>query len=114
MTTIYGIKNCDTMKKAMTWLDENGVKYEFHDYRKDGVPAPVIKSAIKTHGWETVINKRGTTWRRLPDEDKAAMDDAGALKAATEAPALIKRPLLAHDGDTYFGFKPDIYSDVFA
>ncbi len=65
---IYGIRNCDTMKKAFKWLDAHGVSYSFHDYKKDGVPENVIKSAIDAHGWEAVLNRRGTTWRQLPDE----------------------------------------------
>ena len=110
--TIYGIKNCDTMKKAFKWLDENGVKYVFHDYKKGGADLAVLKQAIKEHGWETVINRRGTTWRQLPDDIKTAMNNENALKTAEENPSIIKRPLLIAENKSYLGFAPQQYSDL--
>ena len=112
-TIIYGIKNCDTMKKAFSWLNERGVDYNFHDYKKSGADSAVLKNAFKTHGWENVINRRGTTWRSLPDGVKAAMNDTNAINAALENPSLIKRPLLVHKGTVHLGFSIDTYAEVF-
>ena len=81
-TTIYGIKNCDTMKKAFKWLEENDIAYIFHDYKKSGIDEDVFTRAVDMHGWDTVINRRGTTWRVLPDKTKNAMDAPLAMKIA--------------------------------
>jgi len=113
MTKIYGIKNCDTMKKAFQWLDENAVSYDFCDYKKTLPDEAVLKRAIKDHGWESVLNKRGTTWRQLPDDVKNSMDEASAIKVAMENPSIIKRPLLDKDGAIYLGFSPAIYQQIF-
>ena len=113
MAIIYGIKNCDTMKKAFKWLDENGIEYAFHDYKKQGVDEIILNQAIIEHGWETVINKRGTTWRNLPDKVKDTMDDTKAVTIAEENPSIIKRPLLVHQGKTYLGFKAEEYEKIF-
>lgn len=113
MTQIYGIKNCDTMKKAFTWLDDNGVEYVFHDYKKDGAEEAVLRQAIEEHGWDTVINRRGTTWRALPEDVKNGMNSESAVKAALDNPSLVKRPLLLTGGKTYLGFRDDMYSDIF-
>jgi len=113
MTTIYGIKNCDTMKKAFVWLDGADVTYTFHDYKKQGVDELILNQAINEHGWESVINKRGTTWRNLPDNVQDAMCDAKAVTIATENPSIIKRPLLVYNEKTYLGFKADAYADIF-
>ncbi len=110
---IYGIKNCDTMKKAFTWLDDNGIDYAFHDYKKEGADADVLKRAIDAHGWENVINRRGTSWRILPEDVKAGMDAQGAVDAALENPSLVKRPLLFKDAVITLGFKPDLYRGIF-
>ena len=106
---IYGIKNCDTMKKAFKWLEENDVAYEFVDYKKTGAEKNVLKNAIAAHGWENVINRRGTSWRKLPDDVKENMDEAGAITAATENPSLIKRPLLIIGEEVHLGFKDEQY-----
>ena len=113
MTKIYGIKNCDTMKKAFKWLEANGKAYEFHDYKKDGVDADILKRAINDHGWEIVINQRGTTWRKLPDDVKDAMDKDSAVKVALANPSIVKRPLLIHEDHVYLGFKDEIYNEIF-
>ena len=113
MTVIYGIKNCDTMKKAMAWLNDNGVDYLFHDYKKDKVPANMIDKAINQFGWEVVINKRGTTWRTLDQEIKDTMDNKRALNIAIENPSIIKRPILNYNDNVYVGFKDDEYKNIF-
>jgi len=112
-TVIYGIKNCDTMKKALRWLDEQGVEYVFHDYKKAGVDEAVLKLALAQHGWEKVINQRGTTWRQLSEDVKAAMDDAGAVRIAQENASIVKRPLLLRGDTVYLGFKNEIYHQIF-
>jgi arsenate reductase len=112
-TIIYGIKACDTMKKAVKWLDEKNIEARFHDYKKLGADEAVLQEAISQHGWETVINRRGTTWRKLPDDVKAAMDEAGAISAALDNPSLVKRPLLAYQGKTYLGFSEELYAEIF-
>ena len=112
MTTLYGIKNCDTMKKAFAWLDENNIDYVFHDYKKQGADEEILRQAISEHGWENVINRRGTTWRKLPDNIKETMDTEKAIPLALENPSIIKRPLLAHAGKTHLGFKPDQYEKI--
>lgn len=114
MTTIYGIKNCDTMKKAFAWLDENKIAYEFHDYKKQPPDEKILNAAIKKHGWENVINQRGTTWRALPENEKSDMNETKALTIALQNPSIIKRPLLAHNNQIYLGFKDSEYSKIFS
>lgn len=111
--TIYGIKNCDTMKKAFKWLDAHNVEYAFHDYKKEGIDENAITEAINENGWENVINRRGTTWRKLPDDIKESMNDKNALKIANENPSIVKRPLLAHKKKYHLGFKDELYSQIF-
>jgi len=111
--TIYGIKNCDTMKKAFTWLDKAKVDYVFHDYKKQGAEADVLKAAIKAHGWESVINRKGTTWRGLDDKVKEGLTDKSALALAVENPSVIKRPLLVRGGDILLGFDDAEYKSFF-
>ncbi|MFK7839557.1 MAG: ArsC family reductase [Bdellovibrionales bacterium] len=113
MTTIYGIKNCDTMKKAFVWLNGQTISYEFHDYKKQGVDEKILNQAINEHGWENVINKRGTTWRNLPDRVKETMDNTKAINIAHENSSIIKRPLLLHNGQTHLGFKSETYAEIF-
>ena len=113
MTTIYGIKNCDTMKKARTWLNERAIEHTFWNYKKDGIDQPVLEKAITEHGWETVINRRSTTWHQLDDTTKASMDADKAIPLAIENPSIVKRPLLIHNGKTYIGFKDAAYKDIF-
>lgn len=113
--TVYGIKNCDTMKKAFGWLSDNGVDYTFHDYKKQGADQTVLKRAIKQHGWETVINRRGTTWRSLSDDVKNNMTESLAAAEAIKNPSLIKRPLIVcgdKGDDILLGFDPAVYADV--
>jgi arsenate reductase len=113
MTIIYGIKNCDTMKKAMKWLDAQGIDYAFHDYRKDGLDAKQLDGWLKTIGWETLLNRRGMTWRKLSDEVKDNIDEKSARQLMLDNPAIIKRPVL-HSGKQWLvGFKADEYKDFF-
>ena len=108
---IYGIKNCDTMKKAFAWLEDHNVSYDFHDYKKKAPEEEVLKQAIAAHGWEKVINQRGTTWRKLDEAARAGMDEAGAIKVAMEQPSILKRPLLVVSGETILGFSNDLYKN---
>lgn len=112
MITIYGIKNCDTMKKTFHWFDDHDVTYVFHDYKKQGVDEEVLKRAIDTHGWETVINKRGTTWRKLPLEVQDSMDATKALFVAKENASLIKRPLIVSDEGIHIGYGVDAFAKM--
>lgn len=110
MITVYGIKNCDTMKKAFQWLDQHGVAYDFYDYKKQAPDTSVLEQAMDTHGWENVINRKGMTWRQLPDDIKKSMDQPKAIQVAMEKPSIIKRPLIAKDEDILLGFDPDVYN----
>lgn len=113
MIKIYGIKNCDTMKKAFAWLDDHGAAYDFHDYKKQGADVAVLQAAFAAHGWGSVLNRRGTTWRKLDEALKNNMDDQQALQIALDNPSIIKRPLLVKDGSLYLGFDPARYSEIF-
>lgn len=114
MTTLYGIKNCDTMKKAMRWLSDNQIDYTFHDYRKDGIDAQWIKTMLTTIPLDNFINKRGTTYRQLDDEVKQSLNIDNAVDLLITQPAMIKRPILIHNDHIELGFKPDLYSRIFA
>ena len=110
---IYGIKNCDTMKKAFQWLTDHGVRHEFHDYKKSGVSASLLNTWSATLGWEALLNVRGTTWRKLPESDRQDMNEAKALQLMAQHPSLIKRPVLDHGGHLLLGFKADDYQHLF-
>jgi arsenate reductase len=110
---IYGIKNCDTMKKAFQWLDEHNVSYIFHDYKKAGADTAVLQAAIDQHGWDKVLNRKGTSWRALSDTVKNNMNDANAMKAAIDNPSLIRRPLLVQGKNIHLGFVADEYAKIF-
>lgn len=111
---LYGIPNCDTVKKARTWLDEHGQKFEFHDYKKQGVPLDILTQAAKQLGWEPLINKKGPTWRKQPDEIKAAVtDEASTLAFLRSTPSAIKRPLLEYQGNFLLGFSAERYQALF-
>lgn len=113
MIKIYGIPNCDTMKKARKWLEANGVDYEFHDYKKSGVPEKELKQWVKKLGWEALLNRRGTTWRKLDDSVKNNIDEASAIKVMLENPSSIKRPVLEIGDQLLAGFSEDIYIEAF-
>jgi arsenate reductase len=109
VATLYGIKNCDTMKKARAWLDTRRVAYEFHDYKTSGIDAPRLKRWMKEAGWETLLNRAGTTFRKLPDDRKAGLDERKALALMLEQPSMIKRPVLELGEKLIVGFKPELY-----
>ena len=108
--TIFGIKACDTMKKARTWLDDHGVKYSFHDYKAAGIDAASLARWSKQVGWETLLNRSGTTFRKLPDAQKADLNERKALALMLEQPSMIKRPVLEMGARILVGFKPEIYA----
>ena len=111
--TIYGIKNCDTMKKARAWLDDHGVAYEFHDYKTAGIDRERLERWSKKVGWETLLNRAGTTFRKLPDKDKQAIDAGKALALMLAQPSMIKRPVLdLGGGKLLVGFKPENYGEA--
>lgn len=112
--TLYGIPNCDTVKKARTWLDQHGVTYTFHDFKKAGLKAAHVDGWLKHVEWDVLVNRKGTTWRGLPDERKAAVADASSAAALMlESPSVIKRPVLEHDGQTHVGFSDANYQQIF-
>ncbi len=113
MITIYGIKNCDTMKKARAWLDAQGVAYTFHDYKAEGIDKARLSTWCKELGWETLLNRAGTTFRALADGDKANLTEAKAIKLMMAQPSMIKRPVLAMGSAHVVGFKPEIYEKAF-
>jgi arsenate reductase (glutaredoxin) len=108
--TIYGIKNCDTMKKARAWLDGHGVAFAFHDYKAEGIERPRLAKWAKQVGWETLLNRAGTTFRKLDDADKDKLDEARAIALMLAQPSMIKRPVLEIGGKVLVGFKPEIYA----
>ena len=112
--TLYGIKACDTMKKARTWLDEHGVSYAFHDYKVSAIDAANLQKWCDEHGWDKVLNRAGTTFRKLADEQKADLDQARAIELMLAQPSMIKRPVLDLGARTLVGFKPDLYAAAFA
>jgi arsenate reductase (glutaredoxin) len=111
--TIYGIKNCDTMKKARAWLDKNGVAYDFHDYKTEGIDRERLERWEKKAGWETLLNRAGTTFRKLPDKDKQVSDAKAAIALMLKQPSMIKRPVLDIGGTPLVGFKPEQYEKAF-
>jgi arsenate reductase len=110
--TLYGIKNCDTMKKAWTWLDSHGVAYDFHDYKKAGIDRATLEGWVKQLGWEVLLNRSGTTFKKLAEADKQGIDAAKAVDLMLAQPSMIKRPVLAKDGKLYVGFKADTYAEL--
>jgi arsenate reductase len=108
--TIYGIKNCDTMKKARAWLDKRGIAYAFHDYKAKGVERAKLETWAKKAGWETLLNRAGTTFKKLADKDKEGLTEAKAIKLMLKQPSMIKRPVLELGGGKLLvGFKPEAY-----
>ena len=113
MITLYGIKACDTMKKARSWLDQQGLDYHFHDYKKDGVDAERLRSWCTELGWETLLNRQGTTFRKLDDADKQNIDADKAIALMLANPSMIKRPVLDTGSQRLVGFKPELYAAAF-
>jgi arsenate reductase len=112
--TIYGIPNCDTMKKARAWLDAHKVAHTFHDYKKAGIDKATLEGWVERAGWEIILNRAGTTFRALGDADKANLTAAKAVKLMLAQPGMIKRPVLIAGKDMLVGFKPDQYAALFA
>ncbi len=113
MTTIYGIKNCDTVRKAIKWLKDHDIEHRYHDFRKDGLDETIVQKWVTTAGWENIINKRGLSWRRLSDADKKDIDTDKAIKLILENPTLIKRPVLIYRNEMNIGFDAENYSRIF-
>lgn len=111
---MYGIPNCDTIKKAKKWLEANEVTYSFHDFRKQGIDETMVTDFCEQLGWEIVLNKRGTTYRQLSQEQKDQINGTSAIKLLVEYPAMIKRPVLSIDGKLHIGFKPEQYAELFS
>ena len=107
MPTLYGIPNCDTVKKARTWLDAKGLAYAFHDYKKAGADPAKLAEWCQVAGWEKVLNRAGTTFKKLPDADKDGLDQAKAITLMAANPSCIKRPVVEHRGGLLIGFKPE-------
>ena len=112
-TTLYGIKNCDTVQKALKWLHSNGHEHCFHDFRVDGLEAAQLQQWLDVLGWEGLINKRSTTWKQLSDAEKSALNDKSILDLILHSPTLIKRPLLDLNGSISVGFKAADYQTKF-
>ena len=111
--TLYGISNCDTIKKARTWLTQRQIEFSFHDFRKQGLDADLLKHWVEILGWQTLLNKRGTTWRQLTPEVQSSIDEASAIEIMLDNPAIIKRPLLVKGGAHHVGFNSETYSQIF-
>ena len=111
--TIYGIKNCDTMKKARAWLDQHGVAYDFHDYKSAGIERGALEGWAGAVGWEALLNRAGRTFRALPPKDQEALSEKKALALMAAQPSMIKRPLLDVGGKLLVGFKPEQYAKAF-
>jgi arsenate reductase len=113
MIELYGIPNCDTMKKARAWLAEHGVDYTFHDFKKEGLDAALLDKWIAQVGWETLLNRRGMMWRKLDDSIKDNIDAESARQVMLETPTIIKRPVLVHGKQVHVGFKAADYEAIF-
>ena len=111
--TLYGIRNCDTMKKARAWLDRQGVAYRFHDYKTEGIERSRLDCWTSKVGWEALLNKAGTTFRKLPELQKERLDEARAIALMLDQPSMIRRPVLEAGGKLLVGFKPEQYATLF-
>ena len=111
--TLYGIKACDTMKKARAWLDAHGVAYRFHDYKVSGIEAAVVRGWVDRLGWEVVLNRAGTTFRTVPEAERAGLNAEGAIRLMVAQPSMIKRPVLEQAGALVVGFNPQVYAARF-
>jgi Spx/MgsR family transcriptional regulator len=110
---MYGIKNCDTIKKARKWLDAQGIEYNFHDYKKDGLEESLLREWVSELGWDALVNRRGTTWRKLPEDVKDSIDETSAITLMLENTSMIKRPLLDTQTKKTLGFKDELYQAIF-
>ncbi|MFY8349657.1 ArsC family reductase [Pseudoalteromonas sp. SSM20] len=114
MIKLFGIPNCDTIKKAKKWLEQNNIEYTFHDYRKDGIDAQMVTQFCQQLDWQHVLNKRGTTYRQLDDATKESLNAESVVSLLVEQPAMIKRPILDKEGELHLGFKAEQYKSIFA
>jgi arsenate reductase len=114
MIKLYGIPNCDTMKKARQWLDQQGIAYDFHDFKKAGIDERRLRSWVKRVGCETLLNRRGMMWRKLDDEIKANIDETSAIRIMLQTPSIIKRPVLEDGKSVHVGFKAENYAKLFS
>jgi arsenate reductase (glutaredoxin) len=108
--TIHGIKNCDTMKKARAWLEAEGTAHDFHDYKTAGIAPAKLQAWVRKAGWEALLNRAGTTFRKLPEDQKQGLDEARAMALMLAQPSMIKRPVLTHGDKLIIGFDPARYS----
>lgn len=113
MTTMYGILNCDTIKKARTWLEAHKIAFTFHDYKKEGVDRATLEEWAGKVGWEALLNRAGTTFRKLPEADKAGLTAKKAIALMLAQPSMIKRPVVEAKGKVIVGFKPEAYQALF-
>ena len=113
MITLYGIPNCNTVKKARDWLTANNIEFQFHNFKKDGLEQATLEQWVNSLGWEILLNKRGTTWRKLSDDMKADIDQAKAISIMLDNSSIIKRPVLDIDGSFHVGFKDEQYQAIF-
>ncbi len=112
MIDLYGIPNCDTMKKARRWLDEHGIEYRFHDFKKEGIDEARLRDWVGKAGWETLLNRRGMMWRRLPQEIRDHINEQSALRIMLDTPSIIKRPVLVTDDRMLVGFSEETYKEL--
>lgn len=110
LITLHGIRNCDTVKKARAWLDQAGVAYRFHDFKTDGLPPALLGGWVKELGWEALLNRAGTTFRKLPEAERMDLDEARAVKLMLAQPSMVKRPVLDLGDRRLLGFKPELYA----
>ncbi|RLA48145.1 MAG: ArsC family reductase [Gammaproteobacteria bacterium] len=113
MTTLFGIKNCDTVKKARTWLDQHNLDYQFHDVRSDGLTESKVKEWLENVDWQVLVNKRSSTWKQLSDGVKQSLNEANVIQVMLNNPTLIKRPVLEYNNAVFVGFKPAEYESIF-
>jgi Spx/MgsR family transcriptional regulator len=113
MVTLYGISNCDTVRKARAWLDGHGVSYQFHDFKRSGLDEPQVQGWVAELGWETLVNRRGTTWRGLPEPERDRIDEESAIRLMVEHPSLIRRPVLDTGEARHVGFSESRYQELF-
>jgi arsenate reductase len=111
--TLHGIRNCDTVKKARAWLDARGVAYRFHDVRTDGLDRAMLEGWVRQVGWETLLNRAGTTFRKLPEAEREGIDEARAVALMLAQPSMVKRPVLDLGGTIHVGFAPERYAALF-
>lgn len=114
MITVYGIPNCDTMKKARSWLETHHIDYQFHDYKKQGITKAKLKEWCKLADWEILLNRRGTTWRKLDDETKAGINKSSAIEIMAENPSIVKRPVIETGDSLLVGFSVEEYQQAFS